>query len=977
MRFALFLAAWMAFWAPPFAQASPPTPPRPVILTDNQAQYPLGKHLDILVDPTGELTIEDVASPEYAAQFVPSQVSAPNYGYTNRIVWVRLNLVNETRQANQWLLEDGFANTQFVDLYTPLPEGGFALKQAGVLRPAATRDVSHPHTVFNLLIPPHSQQTYYLRFQNGASMTLPLTLWEQNAFLNHSLSEQIWMGIFYGILIGLLFYNLFLLFSLRELNYLYLVIVLAFFILEELSYDGFAFYLLPSSLGFFKIYLQPLAFSLLLASMVLFSDSFLEVKAQLPKLHRINQIILAAWCALILLIPFSSYHLMAQLAVPWSLVSLAGILIAGFTSWKRGFRPARFFMLAWFGLLVGSIWVLLVRLGWVPSTSFNENVYRLGYLWMAVFWSIALADRINLLKAETERANRELQNGEHRLSQILEGLPLGVVVYGADHKPSYANQRTVELLINPGQGIQADIGAGRTLEQAIDYFSLERAGGDQSSLLEITPVHSALEGTPASADDIQANLGDRKVPLEIWASPVRDGAGNVESAVVTVQDITRRKNVEAELAEYRKSLEKLVEKRTAELSVINAQLHSEATERKKLEQSLYQRIEWLSTLNRIRQAINSTADLPQAYEKLSNTILQLLDAGTVLIVRWDEHRAPFEVHCHALESASTPAQADILALFQTESPLRREIELGKIIPLSAEQAANLPPPFGECFQSEGFCSLLLAPLATRQAIVGVLGITARQPVEDFTAYQINMVEKMAVDLADLSQDAFLLDQALMLAATEERNRLARDLHDSVTQVLFSACLVADVLPKIWSRDPERAAQSLEKLRRLTHGALAEMRTMLLELRPSALINTSLAELLTQLSEAITSRAGLPSKLSLHKISDLPADVHTNFYRIAQEALNNVVKHAQANLVKVSLSEDLEPHDQTGFKRRAVSMVIQDDGVGFSIEDGKPERLGFGIMRERAATIHGALSIESKLGYGTKVTLTWMDESGTL
>ena len=120
-------------------------------------------------------------------------------------------------------------------------------------------------------------------------------------------------------------------------------------------------------------------------------------------------------------------------------------------------------------------------------------------------------------------------------------------------------------------------------------------------------------------------------------------------------------------------------------------------------------------------------------------------------------------------------------------------------------------------------------------------------------------------------------------------------------MLFSASLVAEVLPKIWRRDPEQALESLEELRRLTRGALAEMRTMLLELRPSALVNTPLSELLAQLTEAVTSRTGLPFQLFIEQIPSLPEDVHISFYRIAQEALNNVVKHAQASQVAVSLS----------------------------------------------------------------------------
>jgi PAS domain-containing protein len=214
-------------------------------------------------------------------------------------------------------------------------------------------------------------------------------------------------------------------------------------------------------------------------------------------------------------------------------------------------------------MLTSFILVIMVRLAFIPSTTFSENSYRLGLLWMAVCWSIALADRINLLKAETESANRGLRNSEHRLSQILEGMPLGVVLYGKDQKPKYLNKRTVEILSNPAQGIQPDVAAERTLEQALEYYSFQVAGSLQRYPLENFPVVRALDGEPASIDDIEMERGNERLPLEIWASPVKDSAGNVESAVVAFQDITRRKQAEAELAEYRKHLELLVEERTA------------------------------------------------------------------------------------------------------------------------------------------------------------------------------------------------------------------------------------------------------------------------------------------------------------------------------------------------------------------------------------------------------------------------------
>jgi len=194
-------------------------------------------------------------------------------------------------------------------------------------------------------------------------------------------------------------------------------------------------------------------------------------------------------------------------------------------------------------------------------------------------------------------------------------------------------------------------------------------------------------------------------------------------------------------------------------------------------------------------------------------------------------------------------------------------------------------------------------------------------------------------------------------------------------VLFSANLLAEVLPQIWRRDPELGLQRLDKLQRLTRGALAEMRTLLLELRPAAVINTPLGELLSQLAEAITSRSGLPFQLFIEQIPPLPEDVQINFYHIAEEALNNVVKHAQAEQVTLSLSSTPLPSDSTSGARHEIRLVIEDDGVGYASENGMPGHLGTGIMRERAVAIHADLSLDSKPGYGTQVTLIWTNESG--
>jgi signal transduction histidine kinase len=232
------------------------------------------------------------------------------------------------------------------------------------------------------------------------------------------------------------------------------------------------------------------------------------------------------------------------------------------------------------------------------------------------------------------------------------------------------------------------------------------------------------------------------------------------------------------------------------------------------------------------------------------------------------------------------------------------------------------------------------------------------------------------------ENARLYEEAQAAAALEERSRLARDLHDAVTQTLFSASLIAEALPALWESNPEEGHELLGDLRQLTRGALAEMRTLLLELRPAALVESHLADVLRQLAESVSGRSGIPVRVIQEgcALLELPERVHVALYRIAQEALNNVVKHAQAREVEVRLICSSEPSaDQPGADRRhpaggsalRVELSIRDDGKGFDPAVIPPEHLGLGIIRERAEAIGATLQIDSEVGRGTVIEVTWL------
>jgi two-component system nitrate/nitrite sensor histidine kinase NarX len=256
-------------------------------------------------------------------------------------------------------------------------------------------------------------------------------------------------------------------------------------------------------------------------------------------------------------------------------------------------------------------------------------------------------------------------------------------------------------------------------------------------------------------------------------------------------------------------------------------------------------------------------------------------------------------------------------------------------------------------------SWLGVPLTVKGEVLGMLTLDHSQP-GFFAAPRTDLVLTFANQVAVALENARLYAQAEESAVAAERSRLARDLHDAVTQTLFSSSLIAEVLPRLWERDPAEARRRLDELRELTRGALAEMRTLLLELRPSALEEAKLADLLRQLAESITGRARVPVTLELAGECHLEPEVKIALYRITQEALNNVAKHAGASAATLRLS--CQPGQ--------VELQIHDDGLGFDPAKLSPNSLGLGIMRERAETIGAALTIESQPMAGTQITVSW-------
>jgi signal transduction histidine kinase len=297
-----------------------------------------------------------------------------------------------------------------------------------------------------------------------------------------------------------------------------------------------------------------------------------------------------------------------------------------------------------------------------------------------------------------------------------------------------------------------------------------------------------------------------------------------------------------------------------------------------------------------------------------------------------------------------------------------------------ETEADLQDPFDLVIFDGVSLSRLRKLILARQAaepnvFLPVLLVTSRQDIRLMTRQlwksideliftpveKIELLARVEVLLRARSSSvelAHLYKNAREQATFDERQRLARELHDTVSQMIFSASVLAQTLPQIQKKDPQRAQQQLEEVVQLNRSALSEMRSLLFELRPSNLMRMSLEDLYNQLAIAVRGHRPINIGITVEVSEPLPEDVHLGLYRIVQEAFNNIVKHSEATEASVSLS----------VKDGQLVLEIRDNGRGFDTDKAAS---GFGLegMKERVSLMNATLQVSSQPGKGTFITVT--------
>ena len=436
--------------------------------------------------------------------------------------------------------------------------------------------------------------------------------------------------------------------------------------------------------------------------------------------------------------------------------------------------------------------------------------------------------------------------------------------------------------------------------------------------------------------------------------------------IIAVSLTLRRESlrVEAELQRYRTHMDELVEERVRELDEAHAQLARETEERRATEEVLGRRVEELDALQRMAQLLGGQTARGEALDEATSAIARLFRAryARVRLLRGAEDDEDRAATVAGAESAASVDEADDVQPLSALDLTVCDAAIHDQEPIAGNAASwpDLPDAARRQAEAEGIGSVLATPLTGTSGPAGALVVVRDASAGEFSAEDRELAGTLGDALAAVIEIDRLHRQETRQAAAEERQALARDLHDAVTQSLYSASLIAEALPAVWERDPEEGERNLEHLRRLVRAALAEMRTLLFELRPAALETAPLDALVERLGDALAGQTQIDVDIEVADV-DLPSGVKIAFYRVTQEAFSNVAKHARASTVTARV--------------RAVdggaTLTVHDDGRGFDPATVPSGHMGLHIMSERLERVAGTLSVESRLGEGTTIRAAWL------
>jgi PAS domain S-box-containing protein len=401
-RLAVWLLLAAAMTAVPLARAEP-------LALGAQDRYDLSRSFAWLEDPGGRLSLHDVQAA--AARFQPMPAGGPgaNFGLTRSVIWMRIELRPPPDANPRWLVEVGYPPLDRVELYVPDGNGGYQWQVGGDLLPYAARALPHRNHVMPVDLPPAATSTLYLRVNSEGTVSAPVRLWRPAALWQADQLNYAALSLYFGLLIGLLLYNLLLFVSVRDIGYLIYVGFVAAMGLGQLALTGIGYQFIWPEAVWWNSVSPPVGLTTAALFGLAFARNFLSSDVRMRAIDRrllLPQMV--GWALSLtaaLTLPYRVSSLLTTVLAP---ISVATMVAVGYISIRRGFAGARLFFTAWALLLVGVFTLFLHNTGVLPSNWFTSNALLIGSALEMVLLSFALADRINVARRFKEAAQARI-----------------------------------------------------------------------------------------------------------------------------------------------------------------------------------------------------------------------------------------------------------------------------------------------------------------------------------------------------------------------------------------------------------------------------------------------------------------------------------------------------------------------------------------------------------------------------------------
>ncbi len=385
----------------------------PVILTSDVSFYRLGPHLDVLEDRDNNWSIEDVTSSEVSSRFIGNSIDVPNFGFTESVYWVRLDLQRQDTDTDEFYLEVGYPLIDHIKLFIFSGNDLIETSESGDALPFSHRAKKYRNFLFTIPVAEHV--TLYMRFETESSMRLPLSIWKSGEFFSHVKQEEFILGLYYGLMLAMAAYNLFIFFNIKQKSYLFYVVYVISFMMLEMSLSGIAYERLwPGSLRWAN---QSVPFFIGAGFFwgMLFAQNFMSCKKYAPFLDKVTTVAIVLSACLMLMSLTFNYATSIRFAI---VIAVGAPIVAFATAAQcalKGSRSARFTLAAFAFFLLGMIITALSAAGILPANVFSEKSLQIGSTLQVLLLSFGLADRINVIRKQSDANARMLESSNESL----------------------------------------------------------------------------------------------------------------------------------------------------------------------------------------------------------------------------------------------------------------------------------------------------------------------------------------------------------------------------------------------------------------------------------------------------------------------------------------------------------------------------------------------------------------------------------